>query len=456
MVETTFFTDRIDLLCNVTLSELAKDFIFQIDLVDSSNFNHTFNSIENHLTSLYEKTRAMQDVVAYLEEYIKMNVLEYTTTCETILSQIETDRDKLKQKSYMTIPVIFSANTKNKKDRNGKILSECSVKNNKIFNHLSTMQVFNFSNTNKVKGFKSYNENLKELLNNKPYRTFYILDAPIINGLSEQIKLSFDQPKPINMITIDPVKCEVTDIEYIYQNTIEHEDGFYNLFKRTRYMDAIQVTLKSTAYKEKIYLVDNLRKTANCWEKIAENEYASLYNTSALSQAELDNLLGLTQFRIDYNNYLKEIELWKQKRQTIAELNRRNGYDDKVPEIDILVAPSEIGLNTPIVSVSEDNEEKKIQYTNTAISTSTLRVNKESTNTIVEDGSEISSATKLSNVLPSTENYRYQSISETLSKTNYGFMKNVASDFYKNNSTEPVVSDIKETSNYAYINKYRE
>lgn len=447
MIETTFFTDRIDLLCDITLSELSKDFIFQTDLADSSNFNHTFNAIEKHLTSLYEKTRAMQDIVLYLDEYIKTNVLEYTNACETILSQIEEDRDKLKQKTYMTFPVSFNTNANNKKDRNGKILSQCSIKNRKIMNCLKDSQLFDFSTASKEKGFKCYNENLKDLIDKKPYRTFYVLNAPVIGGLTEQIKLSFDNSKLINMITADAVKCDIIDIEYTYQNTTEHEDGFYNLFKRTKEMDAISITLKSTQYKEKIYLVDDLRKTSDCWEKIASTEYAAMNNTSSMSQADVDNLLGITKFKEDYQRYLNELESWKARRESVAELNRKNGYDDKVPTIDLVVPPSELGLNTALINTTDS---AKVTYVNGAIVMSNTQINTGLANNTKQDYSSYSSISTLNEILPSSEKYRFQSITEAIADTQYGFIKNIPSI-----SNTVTTSEIIETSNYSIINKYR-
>lgn len=448
MIETTFFTDRIDLLCNITLSELSKDFIFQTETADSSHFNHTFNAIEKHLTSLYEKTRAMQDIISYLDEYIKSNVLEYTNACETILSQIEEDRDKLKQKTYMTLPVSFNTNANNKKDRNGKILSQCSIKNRKIMNYLKDTQLFDFSTVNKEKGFKCYNENLKDLLDKKPYRTFYVLNDPVIGGLTEQIKFSFDNSKLINMITADAVKCDIIDIEYTYQNTTEHEDGFYNLIKRTKEMDAISLTLKSTQYKEKIYLVDDLRKTSDCWDKIASTEYAAMNNASTMSQAEIDNLLGITKFKEEYQNYLNALASWKARREQVAELNRQNGYDDKVPIIDIMVAPSELGLNTALVSTGESG---KITYVNQPIIMSSAQVNTSLAANTQQDYSSYSSINKLNEILPSSEKYRFQSITEAMANTQYGFIKNIPGKMPDTDT----VSTILETSSYTIINKYR-
>lgn len=407
MYNVHFVKDRLAKLTDVHTKDFAKDFIYQIDISSSEDFNHVTETIFEHLETLYEKTRLLQDLTLYLKTFLEHHIATYKITCETLLKEIETDRDKLKQRTYQTIPVSLIGTNHNYKDRNEKVLENCSTYMGYLVPHYNENEAYAFSEINKAMGFKAYRSNLTDLLTNGIYRTFYLLDAPVIGGLKEKITCIFENKKDVNYLEIITSNCKVETLCYLEDNQTREEDHFVGLLGNTQSLTGLSFYLNCDNYTTKTYYYDSSRSEADCWDKIAQSEYAKLNGAEGLSVAEQDKILGLAALKEAYDKYLKEIEKWKEDRKSIAEINRSNGYEDEVPEIDILTLPAVLGLDYAATTNDSQNVplailgEPPLPDTSAVTGTATIVTN---TNNYTYNYN------KANTILPSVERYRYQSV----------------------------------------------
>lgn len=402
----SFLSDRFTVLHDVRLSSLPKDFVYQTGLLDSDNYNKSILSIFDHLEYLYEKTRLIQDAVEYLEAYISKSIETYTADCNYLLNEIEKQRDSIKQyNSYSSINVPLTISLASKKDRSGVVLPNTSMLNQCIVPKYTETEIYDFTNCQKIAGFTAYNSNITDNLKQN-YRAFYSLDAPVQDGLIEEIQLNFNSEKDVNIINAITANCTIDQIKYIYNNTIEPEDYVVALIKRTKTMNGFNLVLKCPNYVEKVYYVDESRVQSDCWSKIIKNEYDYYLGKATIyTQSELNNLLGITSYQEAYDKYIKEIEAWKARRQAIVDVNTSNGYTDSVETFDVLKSPDTQGLNQ--VNVSTGRLENIIllkddRYFFTASESNNVKIDNETLKAQINN---------LENVYPNIERYRYQTIS---------------------------------------------
>ena len=66
-----YLEEAVAFVRNKDLEFMHEDFILQTTYLKSEDYNHTLNAIEAYLTDLYDKTRTLEDIIAYSKEYIK-------------------------------------------------------------------------------------------------------------------------------------------------------------------------------------------------------------------------------------------------------------------------------------------------------------------------------------------------------------------------------------------------
>lgn len=341
---------------NKDLEFMHEDFILQTDYLKSEDYNHTLNAIEAYLTDLYDKTRTLEDIIAYSKEYIKTNIYSCLDDCRAILSVIEDDADSQRTRNYITTPVTFEASSGSQADRDNKVLPSCAVSNGLLTLSSKEDKVLEIKSLQHINSMVPYRHNLNDLKAGKPYRSYYLLDNPIKDGLKEEIQVNFVTPDSINHLNIVTSNCEVSNVKYNNTNgTTEYVDNYRNLHILERETKSLSFVLTAKNYKTVTYYVDESRIKSNFWEKIKEYEYTKATGgTSTLTQAQIDELSGLTAFKAAYEQYIKDLKSWIEKRESIIKQNIANGYSDSMPTIDFIVAPEKFGID--ISSITKLNE----------------------------------------------------------------------------------------------------
>lgn len=400
MIDTSkYIEDAINFLNNQDVEDLNYQFMYQTNYFNSQDYNYTLYNIENNLNVLYEKSRVLQDVIKYTREYIKQNVYDITDECRSILDAIEDNVDSLKQNNYININVPFLQSTGSYVDRDGKKLEKNAIYDAAITLSGTDKEKLKIKNITQKNNFKPYKENLSNLIQEKEYRSFYMLDGPVTDGLKEQITVEFETENIINQLNIVASNCKISDITYIdATGTKDHISEHSNVIQSPRKTKSIEFVTTTESYQKIVYYIDQARVKANFWDSIMEHEYKkTTTGTGTLTQSQIDEMAGITAFKKEYDDYVKAIEEWIKKRQAVVDTNIANGYTDSVPNIDFIVAPS-------------------------SITGSTITLNTGSTSTVSSSKSSVVIDTPIvaPNVFPDIENYRtqtYNANSSLVSKT---------------------------------------
>ncbi len=336
--------DYLEFLLEDDVEFLNEDFFYQEHYFNSETFNKTFLNVEKHLNNLYEKTRVLQDVIAYSKEYISNNIYSLSDECKSILEQIEDNADSLRKQGFLTLPVPLLESTGSYVDRDGSTLPKYSIYNgavtlsNKVEHPIVIKSISQTSNT------KAYKSNLEDLKQNKVYRSYYILDNPIRSGLKEIIRIELDKETTVNQLDVVGSNCTVEAVKYINQSgTVDTIFNHLNVVQYPRKVKTIEIITNTSEYKKLTYCVNEKRISASFWDKIASNEYNKLTKAKeTLSQSQIDDLAGITAYKESYEKYSKAIAAWMEERKRVADYNISNGYSDSVPKIDFIEDPKKM------------------------------------------------------------------------------------------------------------------
>lgn len=353
--------DSLKFLMKDDIANLNEDFVYQTDYFNSQDYNYTLLNIEKHLNSLYEKARVLQDVIVYSREYIKQNVYSVSDECKQILDAIEDNIDSLKHTSYISLNVSFEESTGAYLDRDNKSLPKYSIYDGTITLSGKDKDKLKIKSIKQVNNFKPYKENINNLIEDKEYRSYYMLDAPIKNGLKEQVHVEFEKENTINQLNIITSNCKASDVRYIDINgTTDYIQEHLNVIQTTRLVKTLEFMTTTDSYKKLTYYVDQSRLKPNFWDSIMEHEYNKLTTgKGSLTQAQIDEMSGLDAFRKEYDEYTKKVEDWIARRTAVANENKSNGYSDSVPQIDFIVPPSSVLNKEDLLNKEQDNTHKQ-------------------------------------------------------------------------------------------------
>ena len=155
--------------------------------LNSNIINNNFKIIENELNSMYEKTRILEDIIDYMKLYINNEIENYMLDCRNLLKDIEVLSDiNLKEEiNYTAINVPFIYNTLEYIDRDGTVLKNCDIYNNKIVlsqNKDITVQINSVSivRNEALFNLETINDNKDNIIYNKPYLIEYELDSIVM------------------------------------------------------------------------------------------------------------------------------------------------------------------------------------------------------------------------------------------------------------------------------------
>ena len=340
--------------------------MYQTQYLNSQDYNYTLLNIESNLNILYEKARVLESVITYTREHVKQSIYSISDECKTILEAIEDNVDSLKQSNYISLNVSFEESTGAYTDRDGKALPKYAIYDSTITLSGKTKDKLTIKSLARTNSFKPYRESLDNLKSDKEYRSYYMLDAPVKDGLKEQIRVEFDAEDNINQLNIVTSNCKVDNVKYIDSNgTIDYVEEHKNVIQTPRTVKHLELLTITENYKKLIYYVDQSRLAPNFWDSIMDHEYTkSTTGNGTLTQAQIDEMSGLSKFRKEYEAYKKQVDAWIEKRTAVANTNKSNGYSDSVPNIDFIVAPSKVLDEETLLNKEQDNkhEDKTTSY----------------------------------------------------------------------------------------------
>lgn len=252
----------------------------QSNILNSDYINQSFESIEKTLNTLYEKTRYLEDTIAYTKEFLETRINYFNNEIDSILHEIENTADSAKNLSYISYNVPFVQNTKAITDRDGlSNIVPLTIRNGCLTLDYIIDRNQDFSLWSRQSDHIPYKDNLKEV-KNKAYRAIYLEEKLVSDGLSETIFVYFKEPTVVNSLNIKPVNCVIRNLKFGLINGIEEYVGNYTVDMpiETRICTYIKFDLVCVSYDSNIYTLDRALITDNIWSKLQEFEYNQITN----------------------------------------------------------------------------------------------------------------------------------------------------------------------------------
>ena len=261
----------------------------QPNVLNSDNINKTFQEVESTLNMLYEKTRYLEDSIAYTKEFLETRIHHFHNEIDSVLHEIEDISNSSKNLSYISYNVPFVQNTKPILDRDGLTnIYPLVIKNNDLTLDYMIDKKQEFSMWSKISDSIPYKDNLNEV-KEQAYRTIYLEEKLMPEGMTETIYVYFKEPTMVNTLNISPVNCKVTNLKFGLINGLEENVGDYTIDMsiETRVCTYIKFDLVCTNYDLNMYTLDKSLITDNLWSKIQEFEFNQITNVATKFDASM-------------------------------------------------------------------------------------------------------------------------------------------------------------------------
>lgn len=272
----------------------------QQTILNSDDYNKTFKCIEESLNLLYEKTRTMQNIIDYSNSFIKTEIDEAVTECKTLLDNIETNRDLLKDSAYINYNVKFQSIFDTYSDRNNTPIKGVVLHNGVLTLNNNSVEVIDFAELS-IESKDSNNNILNtkdDIQSDNNYRTFYMFDRAQKDPIKEKITIELPNVKTINKVNLIPSNCTVTSVEFTTENgLVETIEGYnVNLYKN-RNVKKISINIECNNYIMSQINYNDI-KDQEFWDII--NDIKSDENLYIDQKKYYYYLFGLDKISIEY------------------------------------------------------------------------------------------------------------------------------------------------------------
>lgn len=222
----------------------------QVDVLDSNVFNEQFQYMEDSLNLLYEKTRTLQNIMEYAESFVKSEIDKSVLECRTLLSDIESNRDLIRDSAYINYSIKLQSIFDTYSDRDNSPIKGVEYHNGIIGLSNSMIEDIEIAAASvESKEAQNIMNTADTIDEDKGYRTFYMFDRPQDSPVKERVVLTLSKTKTINKVNLIATNCNVDSIEYISENgKIEEVSGYDTNLVKSRDVCAIAINLSSTNY----------------------------------------------------------------------------------------------------------------------------------------------------------------------------------------------------------------
>lgn len=249
----------IDFQTNITALEkssgdIINTLIDQGDFLNSNTINNNFINIEKYLNTLYENIRVLEDSIDYAKVYVNNEISQIIIDCKKTLNDIENlnDYNYSSNKNFVLFNVpIINSNEVNFTDRDGSTLKPSVIYNNLISLCEAAKNPIEIQSVTLKSNELAYDNNLTDLINNKAYRSYYILNSPVTGGIIEIITFFFKGAIEVNSVRVALSNCSLLNMIYIYEdNTESYDTDISKGITPTKKVIGVRLTLNSTNYSK--------------------------------------------------------------------------------------------------------------------------------------------------------------------------------------------------------------
>lgn len=288
--------------------------------MNAGEVNSIFGDIEMQLDNLYEKTRVLEDVQNYCREYMIKEITEKRQKFEAKLKMIEHNADSYQDTSFIACEVPFVDSNEIVRDRDGSIIPSADIVSGSVVASGQEIEKTLFSNVTKKQLHPCYRDNLTNLVDDKPYRVFYMFDAPVDGGVEEDITIAFNGIYKCNFLKIQTSNCDIIDIKYINESDAEETAGdIYNACGVMKSAKGLKVRVRSTNYENEKHKIDVSKSNTDFWGTICEERFRRTQNM--LSLYDITQSAGEAQYCQNQDDFKLAIDLWQKEK---AEVDSRN------------------------------------------------------------------------------------------------------------------------------------
>lgn len=181
------------------------------DKLSSLEYNLYYQDIEYFLDVLYEKIRALEDILDYTDQYVDKKILKIQKDIESKISVMEKAIDTYTDKSSINILPKWNEIEK-VYDRDGAIIFHAEIKNSIICSSgITTNKIF-VNGAAVISNEYCYFNNIKDIKNNNLYISCYSQPSIAKTGITEELILKFNK-NTFNNFEATPVNCQLEIIE---------------------------------------------------------------------------------------------------------------------------------------------------------------------------------------------------------------------------------------------------
>jgi hypothetical protein len=318
------FEASVGTLVDAVNIKVNEDIYYQKDIMVSNTHNSSMHKIETMLDTLYEHTRMLQDIIDYAKEYVSTNIYDVTAQCKQLYNELISDVDTLKAKGYISYSIPFIEGPGDYTDRDGLSLSHCAINMGSVTLSGNVVNTLKYDTITRESNYVSYKNNIDDLRTGGAYRSSYTFDnvPPPTDGITEKITVGFTTPVVMNYIDYITSRCDVVQIEYIYDSgTVEVVTDVIGTKLKDRKVKSIILYIKATAYDTENYQVTEVvwdyhdtstdpvtppaTQTDNNYWTVETYNHGSLTNQTTITDLnELNILLTVDQL---YHNYQQQL-----------------------------------------------------------------------------------------------------------------------------------------------------
>ena len=278
-----------DYAINQIIKNTSPTIHLQADVLNSENMNNSFAEIENTLNILYEKTRYLEDAIAYTKTFLETRISDFNNQVSSVLHEIENTVDAAKNLSYISYNVPFVENKRSIIDRDGITnLNPLIIKNKNLTLDYLLDENKEYNIWTRVADSIPYKDNINKIVSEN-YRTIYLEEKLQSTGMKETIYTYFEEPTLVNDLNIEPVNCVIQNLRFGLVNGLEDVIEFYNIDMpiAPRVCTYIKFDLVCTNYDYNVYTLDKQYVTDNVWSNVQEFEFEEITKAQTKSDQHL-------------------------------------------------------------------------------------------------------------------------------------------------------------------------
>lgn len=273
---------------NETLTTLSRktDYAFGAfsSKMSSDEINTIFKKIEASLDDLYIKTRLLEDLRVFAEGYVQNEFKKKSINLKTAIKTIQKAADDYENTNQIAQSIPFNSSSEIIVDRDGTSIRPADVMGgNTILMAGETLKNISMPNVVVDSPILAYRRISSPAEN---YRSFYVLENPAPNGVTEKLQILFSKIETINYLDLSVFKSSIQKGYLIRSdNELIELDLSIHSFEPQK-VKGIQIELSSNIFDMVTINVSGLTDSYNALKNTYKTNVLNSIYATYISQKE--------------------------------------------------------------------------------------------------------------------------------------------------------------------------